>query len=387
MQCTGCAVLSPMPDGSLSTGPYSTPPAADDERITLAIQRDRPEEIFGLSWNKPDFAASGHKIVRTFSVERKKRPGGEFIPCAICSGKHPKFLDGAVLWSPDRWLRVIGHVCAAKPEHFGERIYGQLRKQRKQEQLDNAAFDWLHANISPLQAVCSDLVELERYAKYFEEQQRIFFRDVPDLAKLLESTVRRHQGVLTVSQRISEMRVAAMKDASRGSMQSLHEVVNVGSLLGPDFLIRPTSKRSHHLGDIAQTIKNLPSGAPDEIMLALIDKDEHQINIFAGLALRSVQRAVKIAEECFRAEQFLGAENLTVLENWGKELRNPTQFSVQRFRSGVRFILQDRSQATLSTDWPEKIDLSLLKSIAVAGIHFSSLMPRATDKEDAANLL
>jgi len=136
-----------MPAGSLPGGPYPVPPSADDERVAAAIRSSRPEEIPGLAWSKPDFVATGHKIVRSFALDRKKRPGLECVPCAMCSGGHPKFLDGAVLWSPDGWLRVIGHVCAAKPEHFGEAQYRTLRRQQQQEELDAVAFDWLHANV------------------------------------------------------------------------------------------------------------------------------------------------------------------------------------------------------------------------------------------------
>jgi hypothetical protein len=141
-----------MPEGTTSLSPYASVPTPDDERICAPINEGVPEYIHGLSWSKPDFSRLEHKIIRTFAIDRKKRPDRTCIPCAICSGQKPKYLDGAVLWSSDGTLRIIGHRCAKRSEHFGAAEYNSMLRKARQTQLDGIAWDWLYANISALQS-------------------------------------------------------------------------------------------------------------------------------------------------------------------------------------------------------------------------------------------
>lgn len=248
-----------MPDGLLSGGPYSTPPSADDERVVAVIRNSRPEEIPGLSWSKPDFAAAGHKIVRSFTLDRKKRPSLECVPRAICSGGQPKFLDGAMLWSTDGWLRVIGHVCAAKPEHFGEAQYRNLRRQHQQEELDAVAFDWLNTNIGVFRRLIPTIGSLRSVALFLETQQQVLFRGVPDLAALLAQAANRQGGALTVVQELSHARRDASEVANMaaggGAVQRRYELVSVSNLAGGEFLRRPNHKRSRGFETIGEALE------------------------------------------------------------------------------------------------------------------------------------
>jgi hypothetical protein len=360
-------------------GPYSTPPAADDERVLGAIQRHRPEEIAGLAWTKPDFSAQGHKIVRTFAVERKKRPGLECVPCAICCSRHPKFLDGAVLWSPDGWLRIIGHVCAAKPEHFGTRDYRILRRQREQEVLDAIAFDWLHANLPALRSLAPVVAGLRGRALFAEEQQSVFFRDVPELAVLLQNAARGHGGALTVSQELAGARLVASEVArGRAARPAEHEVVNLGAMRGLAFLARPKFKRSRQLEGVAAAFGKVPAGEGEQPILDLIAMGgEQAVTVAAAVVFRAMQRALKLAQECADAERFLAADNLAVLQSWGQDARNPTRLTLRRYGSRVAFVLADRSQALLQAAWPTMPDLSLLRAVVGAGMQLDKLLPKS----------
>lgn len=367
-----------MPDGSISGGPYTVPPSPDDERIRVPIEKGLPEEIPGLAWGKPDFKGLEHKIVRTFGVDRKKRPELDCVPCAICSGSHPKFLEGAVLWSSDGSLRIIGHKCAANPEHFGVVQYRALQEQREQEQLDSVAFNWLHANLAFFELLRAELMRLKQFALFFEAQQKVFFHNLPDLAAILENAVRRDDGVLTVTQELSGSRLVAaeVKGRARGAAQSQYETVGVGAVRGVSFVKRPKIKRSRQFEGCKEALDMIPVGTGDEPMLALIDQGgEGQITITAGAIFRAIQRALKLAEECAEAEMFVGVENLATLENWGRDARNTMGFTVHRLASQVQFILTDRSRGTLSTEWPKLPDLSSFKLIVAAGIELDGLLP------------
>jgi hypothetical protein len=371
-----------MPDGYLPGGPYPVPPSSDDESIRTAIRDGKPEEIPGLIWGKPDFSTEGHKLVLTFAIDRKKRPGHECIPCAMCSVDHPKYLGGAVLWSPDGWLRVIGHVCAAKPEHFGEAGYRGLRKQRQQEVIDSVAFDWLHANIEVFRPLVHGVNALKALAMVLENQQQVFFRGVPALAAALAQAAGRHGGELTVVQELSGERLAAAKDAAEAAggsaQQSRYEQIGVGRFLGMVFFSRPNLKRSRQLESVVEALNRIPPGSGEEIMLALIDQGEHEVTTTAGLVLRAMQRALKLAEECADAKQFVCYDSLASLERWGQDSRNSMQFSVRQYDSQVTFILANKSRATLSKTWPDPVDLSALRAIIDLGSQLDGLLRKRT---------
>ncbi len=364
-----------MPDIALHRGPYPSPPSPDSELILAPIRGCQPEDIPGLAWTKPDFSAVEHKIVRTFAVEGKRRPNGQYIPCAICSGEHPKFLDGAVLWSPDGYLRLIGHVCAAKPEHFGEARYRNLQRQRKQEELDDTALSWLSVHASTVKSLTAVIERLRSCALYIEAQQKVFFRDVDPLAILLVNRARQHGGSLSVVQKSQGSRLVV---ASGGAAQSLYEDVVVGTLIGAAFLIRPKHPRSRQLEGCLQALDLIPGGEGDEPILALIDRGgEGAINVAAGAALRAAQRALKMAKECVEAEQFIDPTNLAVLKTWGEDSRNPMQFTVRRFGQRIEFVMADKSRAALNMNWPKLPDLSVLRQVVAAGLQLDLLLPQS----------
>jgi hypothetical protein len=366
-----------MPDGSRPAPPYPTPPSSDDERILAAIRASRPEEIPGLSWTAPDFLATDHKIIRKFAIGAKKRPDGEYIPCAICSGGHPKFLEGAVLWSPDGWLRLIGHVCAAKDEHFGEARYREFIKQREQEDLDNITLAWMEVNVAALKPVAASVREFLKNVLFWEEQQKIFFRGVGELAEALEDIARRHGGVLSVVQESSgaQLVAAAMRGAAAAS--SIYETISIGSLSGSSFVLRPSQKRSRQLEGMLEALARVPDGEGDEPLLTMIGRDgEREITITTGLVFRAMQRAAKLADEFTDAQAFFTPENLTLLDSWGVDKRNPRPFSMQRNGPRVTFALPDKSKATLPTIWPKLPDLSALRSIVTADIELDGVLKR-----------
>jgi hypothetical protein len=181
----------------------------------------------------------------------------------MCSGGHPKFLAGSILWSPDGNLRLIGHVCATKDEHFGEALYRQLIRQREQEELDNVTLAWLEANIASLKPIAVSVAELRSVIDCWEEQQRKFFRDVAPLAGMLENIARREGGILTVMQESSTAKLvaAAMGGATAGSH---HKTITIGVLSGLSFLHRPNSKRSRQLEGMLEAFERVPDGQPQE---------------------------------------------------------------------------------------------------------------------------
>lgn len=356
---------------------YDTPPSAESKEIKLAIEHGRPEDIPGLSWNKPNFVATGHKIVCTFSIDRKKRGHQGFVPCAICSEEHPKFLEGAVLWSPDKCLRVIGHICAANREHFGESGYRDLQVRRKQEQRDDAALEWLEANIGAIPAIRCLMEEIVIVAQFIEEQQSILFRNVRPFAELLFNTASKQNGELTVVEEASGAQ-QLLREATSGMSMSRFTTVHFGIVEGGEFFRRPNKKRSHELQVISDTLGRIPIGSPEDALLSVMDGGEERVTIMAGMALRAVQRGLKLADQCLSARAFINDSNIELLHKWGSDKRAAIAVNVQRTAKSVTFTLaEDRSRAVLKASWPELPNMSDAKRIVDAGILLDGLLPRS----------
>lgn len=363
-----------MPDGAAGVGPYANPPSSQDAAILAAIEAGRPEEIRGLAWTHPDLLSTNHKVVRRFSVDPKKRRDGSYIRCSICSTGHPKFLDGAVLWSGDGWLRLIGHVCADRHAQFGAR-YRSLLSRRRQEERDDAAFSWLGANICyvpVLEKVVRDVIPL---AKAIEEQQAKFFREVEPLALVLETVAQRHSGALTVDEVVSSPGLSGDREGEdeTGRRRQRAQVL-VGAVAGAPFLTRRKKRWSRDLQGVLEALARLPEGEGDERLLALIDAGgEEAVTLAAVPIFRGLTRALQVADECAEASNFTQQYNLAGLAAWGRDQRNPTRFDVQQGPQRVTFVLEDRSRVSLPLTWPPLPDLSLLRAVVSEGIVLRSI--------------
>jgi len=341
----------------------------------------QPENIPGVVWSKPDMSSDEHRIVVKFAIDRNMRPGGEYIPCSMCSENHPKFLAGSVLWSPDGWLRVIGHVCARKEKNFGEARYRELQRRHDQEERDNAALELLEANIGFIPPLRKDVAALRAAMEYMEGQQRIFFRGVPTLAGQLAEAAKRGGGRLTIARKISANRIAAADSMVAGlsvmTPMSQYEEVEVGVLRGATFLDRPAKfPRSRQVDGVLRAFDLIPDGEGLDPLYALIDAGgEEKVTIAAIAVLRAVERALALARDYADAAAFMSPENLDQLEGWGRHRDNGFPFSIRRSDREIVFKLEDLSRARLSPTWPAIVDLSGWRRIADAGADLGSKIP------------
>lgn len=333
----------------------------------------QPENILGVSRTKPDLTSDEHRIVLKFAIDRKLRPGGEFIPCSMCSNLRPKFLAGSIVWSPDGWLRVIGHVCAKKENHFGEARYRQMQRRHEQEERDNAALDLLERNIQFIPPLKKDVAALRAAMEFMEGQQRIFFRGVPTLAGQLAEAAKRGGGRLTVARRVSVNRIAAADSMVAGlsvmTPMSQFEEVEVGSLRGVTFLDRPAKfPRSRQLDGVLGAFDMIPEGQGLDPLYKLIDEGgENQVTVVGIAVLRAVDRALSLAKDYADAAEFVSPENLEQLEGWERHKDNGFPFSIRRSDREILFKLEDLNRARLSPKWPAIVDLEGWRRIVNAG--------------------
>lgn len=93
-----------------------------EERPTLAfIEQWRqhiadtgsPETFPGVSTSKPERSANVVLLSEEIRVPTPLRPGGDNVPCPLCSPTSPKFGKGRMAYFPDdSAARFIGHACA-----------------------------------------------------------------------------------------------------------------------------------------------------------------------------------------------------------------------------------------------------------------------------------
>lgn len=72
-----------------------------------------PETFQGISTTKPERSANVVLLSEEIRVPTPLRPGGERVPCPLCSPTSPKFGMGRMAYFPDdSAARFIGHRCA-----------------------------------------------------------------------------------------------------------------------------------------------------------------------------------------------------------------------------------------------------------------------------------
>lgn len=94
---------------SFSAGPWLVPPTASDilSFHLHVAETGRPETFRGVRTTGEKPPIDGTAIYITgFGVKSVKR-GREYVPCSICSGAHPKFYDGALIWGPTANANLI----------------------------------------------------------------------------------------------------------------------------------------------------------------------------------------------------------------------------------------------------------------------------------------
>ena len=162
-------------------------------------------------------------FLRQFSVERRKRPDGDEVPCPICSPNDPKYLhDAYLVWYRDEGvIRAIGPECGDSV--FGGTMYAEAKGKFDLEERERRAIDFLEKNLSKTASMLAALgrlklavFEAERlYLEFTGRAPRIHerLRRLRGLAGPLEATVLGDASVLNA-------RLRLVKD-----WQALHDIL------------------------------------------------------------------------------------------------------------------------------------------------------------------
>lgn len=116
--------------------------------FNLHIQKTQhPESFSGLSWSKPPNNLVGSVILSPFDIDRNRRKG--HVRCCNCNGRE-KFLDGMLIWSPDKKIRIIGNKCAQRIDKDTADSMLRSHKNKKKEERDT---DFLENNLKLIPSI------------------------------------------------------------------------------------------------------------------------------------------------------------------------------------------------------------------------------------------
>jgi hypothetical protein len=180
-------------------GPHTIKPSAEwlDRFLKHVKATGQPEAVLDLDWSRPPAWSKPH-ILTQFDVDRKKRPEGDMAPCAVCSPRRPKCLNGLLLvwYELEAVVRVIGPDCGTKIEG-GEALRGELKAYKLRLRKERAEA-FLEAQL-PLVAI--RIAALEALRPATKEADRLYRKlraDNNEIAKCLRQQKRQHAGQLTV---------------------------------------------------------------------------------------------------------------------------------------------------------------------------------------------
>jgi hypothetical protein len=275
------------------------------------IDTGAPEKYSGVSTSKPDRSANVVLLSDEIRVPTAMRPGGDKVPCPICSPNAGKFGKGRMAYFPDdSAVRFIGHDCAKK--HLGSNYTEAERLFR-------------------IEAQCASIITL------WPKLQAL----LPQLSPVVD-------GLYVVGKRLGEMRFYIEVQASGFANAFYRDLVSIGSRVvtsqdaaakshavrGLGFLAEEFSpdKDAQKLIDICRDIRSpLPGWQVGEGDSAA----SKEITKRGRSAIRRLREMAALRDQIEEASQFFDPLNLRLLEQWRASGNSP--FTVIRFeRDGDR---------------------------------------------------
>lgn len=301
-----------------------------------------PETFPGLYWgrlrpNEP------FEILHQFAVDRKKRPGGDYIPCPMCRTKE-KFLEGSLVFLFHRQcVAIIGHDCAA-----AEVKHAALSKKKADDSRRHQE-DFLMARLNHVPDMLREIEALKPIATEIEGIYHTFKSGAPTIQKALRQ-VRKTGGDYTLVEMVDN-------EAARYDERLSKKVARdsyFGSMQG-EALVRANCKFLVELRKYEQWLLSF-AGCEDEtaamdMTIGLLERKEAAKAVeYIGTASRKLEwLRYEMSAACyFFAEQHIGN-----LQEWGRDRLQPTPFDVdwQVRNNGTTVILSRRATKDVEREY------------------------------------
>jgi hypothetical protein len=319
MEAASCKVIE-FPEEYTGHKTYrETPFHLRDEFIDHVKQTYTPETFPGLYWGRLN-KNEPFEVIETFAVDRKKRPGGDYIPCPMCQ-RREKFLEGAFVFIFARQcIAVIGRDCAsAETRHaaFSKKKQDDARRQQE---------DFLMSRLVHVPGMLRELEALKPIATEIEGIYHNFRRNAPSIQGTLRQ-VRKAGGEYVLTEMIDNE--AAEFDARLP--KKLARDRYFGSLRG-DALVGASCKFLTEVRRYEQWLLSF-DGCDDEekameATIGLLERKEAAMAVkYIGEAGRRIE---KLKWAMSAACSFFAEPHIEDMKEWAGDRLNPAPFTVDR---------------------------------------------------------
>lgn len=290
-----------------------------------------PELFDRVSTARPFNLADVRLLSGELRVPVLRREDQTLVPCPLCQPNSPKFKVGRMAWFPhEKTVLFIGHECAKK--HIGEDYVKADDLYRKQARCRRYQASWEEFQFRR-EDLCTLVARMMPVAKSLElSRWHQLEKDAPGFAPFL------HNELSLMSGSISVMVDTGLKDNRK---KRIFETLHVGAVRGYEVLgssrrpVRDLEKAKQVLDDIA---KPLPAWNAS-------DDDTAGMEEILSRGLRAMSMLKSLRETLaflLSARGFWNAENLAVLERWGRMDESPFA-SLEFRREGNRVFLRSES--------------------------------------------
>lgn len=261
-----------------------------------------PETFPGLAWSKPPPGAPFVLIVRDFTVDVRKRRGGEMIRCAACA-TDKKFATGCLAYYPEEEvIRVVGNNC-------GDTRRIEANAEYKQRTERTATSEYLLQSLPQMEDYLASAEGLRPAAEHAQALSNQVRRKAKTFCKAVMNEAK-HGGDLLTKLVLAED--ADGRDASHR--------VTIHRLTGSGFL-RPNYEPATKLGLAVARLRVCHFGDEERSLGWLIEHVEDYEEL-AKLAVM-LKSALAIVDEVRTllsvARAFLTAENMRGIDRWAFE--------------------------------------------------------------------
>lgn len=264
-----------------------------------------PESFDRISTTRPP--ATGQLVVLAeFHASKGKRPGGDYVPCPICSPASPQYLHGLLIWCEETAaIYAIGMDCGHKLDREGrlDRAMSAYDRQETLRRLEDTLFEML-PRVPALRAWIAAHLPMATAA---DRLTRLFRKRVPAVYKLVKQAFDRN-GDLPVRQmpgdeNLPEPIRLVGKDFLKASFGAEAELRRI------DEMLFPLDNGEDALACI-ETIGRMP-----EVQRVLAVK-------FLGDAARRVAKVFAFLDDC---ADFVSPENMARLQLWSETPGAPSR--------------------------------------------------------------
>lgn len=269
------------------------PPLAYIERWRQHINdTGEPETYTDVSTSQPSRSANVILLSEEIRVPTPLRPGGEKVPCPLCSPLSPKFGKGRMAYFPDdKAVRFIGHSCAK--HYLGENYSAAERLFKIEEACSRYLLLWpkLQQHREALLAVAKKLSVVARGERM---TRAMLDQKAPSFATFLfRDRVNKPEGIAT-------SKAAGAKTTIIKGMAFISEDFHPNKQA--DKLLRACEDLSSFLPDWS------PEDGESDAAKEIIRRGRR-----AEVSIRQIGELDAYIRD---ARKFLLSDNLTLLERW-----------------------------------------------------------------------